>query len=334
MRVEHGQDNNDNKSGWRFPTWKDLLQVVSFKTFYLILLVALIGIALILLDRIIYPSTVDAPNQTPSPWRGVLLALGATFLTSSTVSLFFELFLRLDVVDFISSRILSSLPSTAVDTVFYQSGLSSFESNRASLSFDSLAKSASGYLKIIGFSANDIFSPHTTHIIVERLKAEREFYVQILIINPWSIMAKRRAEAIVYPNENKFFKQVWSAFNHARDIFNELKSSGLTASHIEGRLYDAIPSVSMIIDDSKALVTPIVSTRTGGSSPCFIVKKTASDKSPYSYYEKHFDVLWASAQTIIDKNLDDLYKLTVQEELKRIKSLPSNLKDWSTKRLT
>ncbi len=332
--MSSGPSNrNGNESIWRFPSWKDLLQIVSFKTFYLILIVALLGIALILLDRVIFPPSLDPANQT-SPWRGILLALGATFLTSSTVSIFFELFLRLDIVDFISSKILNSLPSTSVDTVFYQSGLSSFENSRASLSFDSLAKGASGYLKIIGFSANDIFSAHTTHIISERLKTEREFYVKVLIINPWSIMAQRRAEAIAYPAEKKFFGQVWAAFTHSRDVFAELKATGIDESHAEARLYDVIPSVSMIIDSSKALVTPLVSTKTGGSSPCFIVKRTSSDKSPYSYYEKHFDWIWNNAQKIADKNLDDLYKSTIEKELERVNNLPSTFKDWSATKLT
>lgn len=316
---------------WRFPSWKDLIRILSFKTFYLIVVVALIGISLILLDRVVFPPSTESTYV--SPWRGVLLALGATFLTSSTVSLLFELFLRLDLVDFISAKILSSMPSTSVDAVFYQSGLSSFENSRAALSFDTLAKSAIGYIKIIGFSANDIFSPHTTHIIQERLATEREFFIQVLIINPWSIMAQRRAEASVYPTENKFFGQVWAAFRHARDFVSELRNRGITESHAEARLYDAIPSVSMIIDGSKALITPIISTKTGGSSPCFIIEKTSSDKSPYSYYEEHFDSLWKNAQIINETNMNDLYKKTLEKELQRVKNLPSNFKDWSATRL-
>ena len=152
-------------------TWEDAKQIVEFKTFYFVILLSLLGIVLILLDSLIFSANVA------SPWKGVLAALGVTLLTSSTVSMIYEISLRLDVTDLMVEKVLKALPSEIGGT----SGLIRFGNDRTSLDFHEVWQDSSGFLKIIGFSANDILSPANTPLLINKLKENPSFNIQILI---------------------------------------------------------------------------------------------------------------------------------------------------------
>ncbi|OLE55405.1 MAG: hypothetical protein AUG51_02810 [Acidobacteria bacterium 13_1_20CM_3_53_8] len=325
------ESNNLTPTKRRLPSLEDLKKVVTFKTFYLIIVVALIGIVLILIDALIFPYT---PTSPPSPFKGIFLALGATLLTTSTVSLLFELFMRLDVVDFMTTKVTSVLPpNLTVESSFSAAGLVEFQVNRTSLDFSSIAQNAPGYLKIIGFNANDILSPPNIYFVTERLKTEREFSVKILIINPWSLMAQRRSEAKCYKSQPEFLRSVWSVYQFLHDLCEKLRTEKVGPARFDVRLYDTIPSLSMIIDSYRAMVTPILNIRTGGASPFFIVDKKLNPECPYEQYQGHFDDLWKNADPITDINFDSFYRLTIQRESVRVTDLPSSFKEWLERKL-
>lgn len=330
MRKTNLNNTSNTEHRKRFLSLEDLRGVLTFKSFYIILVIALLGVILILIDTLIFSSSSGAST---SPWKGILLALGVTLLTSSTVSLLFEVFMRLDIVDFVMSKLDDILSAYLRNPSLQYSDLLSFQTNRTSIDFDDLCKGASGYLKILGLSANDIISPHTAHLLIHRVVSEHEFYIRILLINPWSIMAQRRSEAPTYGIQQEFFRKVWSALLQIQNVTDNLRVLGMGNTNFEVRFYDTIPSLSMIIDNSKAIVTPLISTKTGGSSPFFIVKNTSSAGSAYALYEQHFDTVWQNADPLSNALLEGLYKQTVQREIDRSNALPQNLKEWLDNRL-
>jgi hypothetical protein len=315
---------SNKKTKQRLPSLDDLKQVITFKTFYIAVVTGLIGLVLILLEAVILP------QPSNSVWKGVFLALGLTLLTSSTVAVFSEMFLRFDIVDFVTEKIVEILPH---EITLRDSGLQAFGANRTSLDFPSIWKQVSGFMKVIGFSANDVLSPQNTPLLIERLKTERTFHLQILIINPWSVIAQRRAESPVYKTKYEFIRRVWAIFLEMRDTADQLNAAGIERSQFDVRIYDSIPSLSMIIDDDKAIVTPVLITRQGGSSPFFVLKETSSSKSPYLEYKKHFDSVWETGVSIIGANMEELYSRTVEIEKLRSNMLPSDIREWMIKNI-
>ncbi len=304
-------------------SWNDVKSIVSFKTFYLVIILALIGTVFILLEIILNPYLAD------TSWKGVLAAFGITFLTSSTVSLLFEIYLRLDIVDFISERVIKSLPIEQNSN----SGFIRFDRDRTALNFTSIWKESSDFLRIIGFSANDILSPSNTPLLLRKLTDNPSFFLKVLIINPWSIMASRRAEASAYKTPNEFIRRVWSIFLETLDTSKQLNAEGIHRSRYEVRIYDDIPTLSMIIDKNTAVVTPIISTSLGGASPYYVVNDTRTSDCAYREYVKHFEYIWSSAEDINGINIKELYDITLIRETVRTEEMPKNLDDWLTTKL-
>jgi hypothetical protein len=297
----------------RTPEWKDVKRILEFKTFYLIIVVALLGLILILADRQMF-----APDSKSS-FRGVLLALGATLLTSSTVSIIYELFLKLDVVEFLSERV------SAAQNTFPE--LVSLGPSRSSLDFAEICRSASHHLKIVGLNCNDVLSTPCVHIIAERLRAEPEFCVKVLIINPWSGIAIRRSASPPYKTRSQFLRQVWATYTSVLDSLPGLQESGVAGDRFEIRLYDEIPSLSMILGGSFAIIVPITFTRTGGASPYFRLQNSRAKESLYSIYEEHFDAIWKRTTAVSDFEAD--YQKTIENERNRLLLLPDSYDKWS-----
>ncbi len=70
-------------------------------------------------------------------------------------------------------------------------------------------------------------------------------------------------------------------------------------SKIEVRLYDDIPSLSMVINERYAIVTPFTISLQGGSSPYFIAKNLETEDCIFSSYSEHFNVIWDRAKSLL-----------------------------------
>lgn len=294
-----------------------LRRALSRKTTLFLIIVALVGTIIMLADAVYFPAS------STSPGRGVLLALGATLVTSSTISIVSEMFLRSEIIRIVADKVVSILP---IERHFRLAGLDQFGENREELDFSKIWRSASGYLYVIGLSANDILSPQYMPQAIKRLTSEREFSVRVLLINPWSTSAGVRASAPCYDSQAEFLRRVWAILQEMRDTSRALQARG-SGAQLEVRLYDQVPSLSMIIDDKHAVVTPIGVSRQGGISPFFVFRNNVAERGAYSVYRRHFDAVWDDALALRD-GFTSIFAQSRSASLAFVQNMPSTLEEW------
>jgi len=304
------------KANWF--NWRDLKQVIQFKTFYLIVVLMLVGIVCLFVEAFAFS------YDSTSSFRGIFSSLGITFITSSTISLLVEIFIRLDIVDFMLEKIQTQLSSrNSADT-----GVVEFSLDRTGIDFDTIWHESKSFLKVMGISANDILSSNHMHLLKRRIRNEPNFSIKILLLNPWSIVAKRRSSIGVYGTEFDCVKRIYSVMEELKDAKRYLEKTNVSISNIDVRLYDDFPSVSMIIDTENAIVATLTTVAQGGSSPYFIAKNIKTEECIYSLYSKHFDQIWEDAMSIFELDYKSIYEKTMDVEKDRATSLPSDLKAW------
>ena len=95
------------------------------------------------------------------------------------------------------------------------------------------------------------------------------------------------------------------------------------------RLYDDIPSLSMVIGTEYAIVAPFMVIEIGGSSPYYISKKNEFHSNLYDAYVEHFDTIWDSATPVdVNANINDIYKNQHNKDLLTVKNMPDNYDEW------
>lgn len=299
--------------------WNDIKRIVEFKTFYLIVALLLIGIIFLLLEYIIFDKSDDAF------FKGVFSSLGITFITSSTVSAIMEIFMRIDIVDFLSVRMLDVMP----ESIKGNTGVSGFYFDRKKIDFKTSWEEAKNFMKIIGVSSNDILASANLPIIKSKLESDKDFYIEILLLAPWSFTAVTRSNAKVYKAKNEGIIKTHAVIIDIQNFIESIKSSGIEASRVSIRLYDDIPSLSMVIDNKTAIVSPFMVVEQGGSSPYYVVKNLEVHDCLYQLYCDHFEAIWNTAFRIDEET--DLGKIYAQQKLKdkqQLHNIPSMYEDW------
>jgi hypothetical protein len=265
----------------RIPGWSDFTRSVTTKTFYLATVILAIGIALIGIAL-----SVHGLAQV------LLLALGSTLATSSVYSVISEAMLRLDTLELIKGEF---------DNLRVQVGLLATQGgndgsrqikNRREIDFAEFVSAAKKWLKVIAFSANDLLSAPNCDRIYEALNTGRLDSVQVLLLDPNSSAARTRSSAPAYHS-------LTSLRDKTRAVVNELEELRTRLSRI-GR-GDAISwwfvsepiTVSLVADQNTAIVTPIVRTHTGGTSPTFIFDRRSRGEEFYEVYLEYFESLLA-----------------------------------------
>jgi len=290
----------------RFPSWQQIKSVVEFKTFYIALLTALLGVMAMLIE----PQLSLPPA---SPFKGVLTAIGITLLTSSTVSIFTEMAIRFDVVDLVSNRISASLAALPLrGSEVDHPDLLGYKQARDEIDFVSLVRDAQGFLGIHGLSANDVLAAQPLHALRKRLRQESNFQVRILLLNPWSLTALLRASQNAYAQRESFFEKLVITINQVLD-FQELPDVERRHPGVELRVYDGIPTVSTVFDARQMLLTPLNCVRTGGASPSFLLRPTDSSACAYRVFVEHFEASWDTAQPIRRETLAALVEKSKAE---------------------
>lgn len=298
-------------------TWKQIKQIIELKTFYIIVLLVLLGTVFLMLDWIGLGKGLI--------YDGVFSALGITFITSSTVSLIMEIFLRFDIVDFMGEKLLSVMP----ESISGNTGVTEFYMDRKRIDFKKKWESSKDFMKIIGVSANDILASANFPLIKEKLESDKEFYVQILLLCPWSITAKIRSGANVYKTKYEAVVKTHSVIMDIENFYEILKDTGIKKERFELRLFDDIPSLSMIIDADTAIVAPFMVIEHGGSSPYYVVDNIQTNNCLYETYCNHFDAIWQTAHKIDNFTLmESVYEHQIDRDNKRIKELPRNYDKW------
>ena len=77
--------------------WKDIKQILEFKTFYFPSIFVLVRIIFLLLSYI-------GSEIFGQALKEIFLSLGITFLTSATISIISEVFMKMDLIDFMSQK--------------------------------------------------------------------------------------------------------------------------------------------------------------------------------------------------------------------------------------
>lgn len=300
--------------------WKEVKQIIEFKTFYIVILLILVGVILLFVDYLLIDEKIM--------FQGVLSALGITFITSSTVSIVMEVFLKFDIVDFMSEKLLSIVP----EEIIGNAGVSEFYLDRKRINFKSVWDNSKGFLKIIGVSSNDILASANFPLIRKKLEEDKNFSIQILLLCPWSITAEIRAAAKIYKTKYEAIVKINSVIMDIQNFFEILKEDGVDLKRFELRVFDDIPSLSMIIDERVAIVTPFVVVEQGGSSPYFIVNNAETSDCLYRLYSEHFYFIWENAYKIDEfTSIDDIYNQQIIKDQKRVNELPQNYDEWMLK---
>ena len=300
--------------------WEDIKRIVEFKTFFVVVFLAITGVFFLLLDYFIFK------NKEDSLFRGTFSDLGITFITSSTVSLIMEIFLRIDIVDFMTERMLRVMP----ENIKGNTGVSEFYKDRKRIDFKEYINNSKGFLKIIGVSSNDILASANMPIIKKKIIDNPEFKIQILLLSPWSYTAEIRSSAKTYRTHYEGIVKTQAVILDICNLLENLKTDGIEVEQkIELRLYDDIPSLSLVIDERSAIVAPFMVVEQGGSSPYYIAKKLEIEDGIYDLYCDHFDTIWDKA-TIVNSetSLDDIYMAQKAKDLERVEDNPDSYSDW------
>lgn len=302
------------------PPRSSTIQALVSRAALVALVVGLVGVVLVL-------ATVALPGDLSSPLNSTLLALGVTLVTSSTISLLAETYLRTQVVDLVINRVTEILPA---QTRVREMGLEAFGVDRVDVDFGQVWRSAEGALRIVGFSANDILSPHLIPIALDRLGRESGFSVMVLLLNPWCATSTTRSHAPCYSAPEDYLRRVWAVITELQAARRRCREQGIDPARLELRLYDGIPSLSCVIDDVEALVTPTLHSRPGGSSPYFMVRRTSGAQDLYGIYREHFEALWDDSRPVGD-DLAALHQRTLHEEQERSATMPRDLAEWNSR---
>ena len=300
--------------------WSDLKTVLEFKTFLLVIALAVLGVLCIIVEYFVFK------NKPDSVMHGVFSEIGIAFITSSTVSLLMEIFLRIDIVDFMTERMMNALP----ETIKGNTGVSEFYGDRKKIDFKEYINDSDGFMKIIGVSSNDILASANMPIIKKKIQDNPNYKIQILLLSPWSFTAATRAEAPIYKNTYDGIVKTTAVIHDVCSLIDSINDEFPNkADRIELRLYDDIPSLSLVIDSKSAIVAPFMVVEQGGSSPYYIAKKIEQFSGIYDLYLMHFDAIWNNAFIVkSEKALKDLYVSQRMKDCNKLSVWPDNYSDW------
>lgn len=309
------KDNNIKK---RKLEWDDIKIIVEFKTFYLTLIFIFIGCIFLLLGYIV-------PDSSGQIGKQIFTALGITFLTSSTVSIISEIFMKMDIVDFMSQKILNVMPEEIKSDV----GISEFYADRKNIDFKDFWKKATGNIKIIGISSNDVLASANFPLIKQKLIEDKELSIQVLLLSPWSFTAITRSTAKGYQTKYEGIIKTHAVLRDIQEFNDSWSGKGYGNPRIQLRLYDDIPSLSMVIGTEYAIVAPFMVIEIGGSSPYYIARKNEFHQNLYDAYVEHFDTIWESATPVdMDSNMNKIYKNQHNKDCLTLKNIPEDYDKW------
>lgn len=254
--------------------WHELARAVQVKTVYLSLLIGMAGIAILAISA-----------STNGLWQTVLLSLSITLITSSTFSTISEVMVRLDTLQAIDNR-LTDLESRLVGGGASASHGLELVSNRREIDFRRHADILVGDVYICGLSANDILSAEACDKLRAGLTTGRIRSISVVLQDPNSRAARVRSGNPAYGHANSMSGKVRSAIAEVR----ELSATALTTSTgavVALYLSKEPISSSLIVDDERAVITPIVRVRTGGTSPTIVVDRLSIHGEWYEIYRSH-----------------------------------------------
>ena len=224
-----------------------------------------------------------------------------------------------------TDRLVSVLPKAIKENT----GVREFHRDRKNIDFKTFWLESKEFLKIIGVSSNDILASANFPLIKKKLKESSTFYVQILLLAPWSFTAEIRSTAKVYKSHNEGILKTYTVITDLRNLFENLSNEKIDLDRIQLKLYDDIPSLSMVIDAKSAIVAPFMVVEFGGSSPYYIADNIDVEDSLYKLYLDHFDTIWETATQIKeDTDLNVIYNQQIEKDIDIVTSFPKDYSSW------
>jgi len=279
------------------PSWQDVRKVVEFKTFYLALVLVLLGTVLLLAE-------VRVSAWLPA-LKGVSQGLGLTLVTSATVSVLTESFLRLDIIELVAGRLRDINQQLLLDNgQGNHPELERFLHCRNDLDFNGIVKEAHNEVLICGVSANDVLSVQLLHTIEDLMRQRAALRFRIVLLNPWSVGAALRAGHPAYKRTRQFHEKCAANLNALLD-FQDRVSQLPGTSRFEVRLTHATPSTSTVITEQRVVLTPLLTVITGGRAPTLIFRRDAGAGGTVGLLLQEFEAQWATAFAVSRATLND-----------------------------
>lgn len=258
-------------------TWSDFTAVVQVKTFYISLVIIVVGVALLAFSV-----------ATEGLVATLLVALGVTLVTSSVFSLIGETMVRTDVVEFVHGEIDAlrreirhSAPARGSDPTVQ------LHVSRRNVDWTEFLTTATGTLRVSGLSSNDILAATSMDRLFDAVVDRRLARVEVLLLDPESATGAVRAAQPAYRRAATLGDKLRSVIAELDDLDSRLSEAGLP-DRVRSALVGEPVTVSMVADDHRVFVTPIVRTLTGGASPTFVFTSSGAGQAYYEVYLSHF----------------------------------------------
>lgn len=277
------------------PSWEQIKRALGVKTIYLSLLLLVVGLACLIVGASPYFSST--PPTTAPAWATIVTGIGATLVTSAIFSFISETMVRLDTLEFFESQIQDLGARINAVGVIAPSDVTHIHTRRQ-FDFANFIDHASGDARILGFSANDVLSPANMDHWKPVLLARQVQSLKVLVVDPESPSAADRSKAPCYPRPDSFRQKCEASFGEIADLIRALESAGAQGL-VHFRKIRANVNISMVSDGKMVLITPILWTRTGGTSPSFVVTNADHSRLEYATYIADFDALWDLATTVV-----------------------------------
>ena len=226
----------------------------------------------------------------------VLKEVGIALIIIGLAILFYEYFLRKNMIDLIEQFVKSNFMAMiddhcervkSMNESITKSGLVNIYPRGGSSEILNLTNKN---VKMMGITLSYYFFPDSEEWAQLSSLMERGCTLQILILNPDSIHVNFRE---IDENNTDLKGQIIQLINHEKFFINSLKEE--YRSNVEIRLYDTYPSLSMtIIDENILRVTPYLFNKKGRTSPTLeFVRK---EKGVFDAYLNHFNDMWNKSE--------------------------------------
>ena len=226
----------------------------------------------------------------------VLKEIGIAYIIIGLAILFYEYFLRNNMMDLIAQFVKSNFMAMindhcekvkSMNESITKSGLVNIYPRGGSSEMLNLTKKN---VKMMGITLSYYFFPDSEEWTQLISLVEKGCTLQILILNPDSTHVNFRE---IDENNTDLKGQIIQLIHHEKLFINNLEEE--YRSNVEIRLYDTYPSLSMtIIDENILRVTPYLFNKKGRASPTLeIVRK---EKGVFDAYLNHFNDMWNKSE--------------------------------------
>lgn len=223
----------------------------------------------------------------PEPWSSLIRELGVAFIIAGTVSLIYELFLRitlaqtiLELIEFPRSLNLAGIKNVN-------------KRDNATESLKFLQTIYPRKVRLLGTTTDYYFRGGRGSQLYDEMERllERRCEMQLLMLHPDFAQFRQKEE------EETGAHSIETLEEKLMRIFNERFALSKKYPNLKIRLYKSVPLCAMtILDDRVLKVTPYLYQVLGLKSPTFEIWNNEMEGCIFDSYEQHFDKLWNSAE--------------------------------------